>query len=106
MYKIKIIAPKYLIGPLALMGLELYPADSENEARSALYSAAQKKEPGLIFISERLAADLQADISKINQTAEINVVMIPDNQGSTGLAETEINNLVKNSIGAEVIIRQ
>ena len=106
MYKIKIIAPKYLIDPLAILGIETYPANSEAEARTALETAAGKKEPALIFISERLAVDLQPEIEKLNQKPDINLVLIPDNRGSTGLATSQIHSLVRNSIGAEVIIRK
>jgi vacuolar-type H+-ATPase subunit F/Vma7 len=106
MHKIKIIAPKYLIDPLAILGIEIHPADSEAEARTALETVAGKKEPALIFISERLAVDLYPEIEKLNQKPDINVVLIPDNRGSTGLATSQIHNLVRNSIGAEVIIRK
>jgi len=106
MHKIKIIAPKYLVSPLALLGIEPLPANSEAEAKTALSQAASKKEPALILITERLAVDLMEEINKLNQKPELNVVLIPDNQGSTGLASNQISQLVRNSIGAEVIIRQ
>jgi len=106
MYKLKFIAPKYLINPLAILGIETYPADSEPEARIALEAASGKREPALIFITERLAVDLQPEIKKLNQKPDINVVLIPDNRGSTGLAISQIHSLVRNSIGAEVIIRK
>lgn len=106
MYKIKMVAPKYLVSPLALLGIEPYPADSEAEAKTALARAATRKEPALILITERLAVDLMEEINKLNQKPELNVVLIPDNQGSTGLAANQIHQLVKNSIGAEVIIRK
>jgi len=106
MHKIKFIAPKYLISPLALLGIETYPAESESEAASQLLAIAQKKEPALIFITERLAMDLKDEIARLNKKPEINVVLIPDNQGTNNMAAEQINYLVKNSIGAEVIIRQ
>ncbi|MFH1684038.1 MAG: V-type ATP synthase subunit F [Candidatus Margulisiibacteriota bacterium] len=106
MYKIKMIAPKYLIAPLSILGIDTFAADSAASARAALEKAAGKKEPALIFITERLADDLGSEIAKINLKANMNVVLIPDNRGSTGLAASQIQNLVKNSIGAEVIIRK
>lgn len=106
MYKIKMIAPKYLIAPLAILGIDTFAAETPAEARGALERAASKKEPALIFVAERLADDLELEISKINQKPDMNVVLIPDNRGSTGLAASQIQNLVKNSIGAEVIIRK
>ncbi|MFH1347793.1 MAG: V-type ATP synthase subunit F [Candidatus Margulisiibacteriota bacterium] len=106
MYKIKMIAPKYLIAPLAILGIDTFAADSAASARAALEKAAGKKEPALIFITERLADDLESEIAKINQKANMNVVLIPDNRGSTGLAASQLENLVRNSIGAEVIIRK
>ena len=106
MYKIKIIAPEYLIAPLKLLGIETYPAEDESSARTALENATSTREPSLIFIIERLAADLAFEINNLNQQPDMNVVLIPDNRGSTGLSMSQIDNLVKNSIGAEVLIRQ
>jgi vacuolar-type H+-ATPase subunit F/Vma7 len=95
-----------LIASLALLGMDTYPAESEAEAHTALEDATAKKEPALLFITERLAVDLQTKIEKLNRRPDMNVVLIPDNQGSTGLATSQIDKLVKNSIGAEVIIRK
>ncbi|MDD5383156.1 MAG: V-type ATP synthase subunit F [Candidatus Margulisbacteria bacterium] len=106
MYKIKFIAPKYLISPLAILGIKTFPADSESEARSALEQATGNAEPALVFISERLAADLQPEIERLNARPGINIIMMPDNQGSIGLAARQIDNLIRNSIGAEVILRR
>jgi vacuolar-type H+-ATPase subunit F/Vma7 len=106
MYKIKIIAPKYLIEPLAILGIETYPADSEGEAKLALEKATEKREPALIFFSERLAVDLGPEIEKLNKKPDINVVLIPDNRASIGFAASQIQALVRNSIGAEVITRK
>jgi len=106
MHKIKFIAPKYLISPLALLGIETYPAESEGEAAKQLEAISSKREPALIFITERLAVDLKDEITKLNKKPDINVVLIPDNQGTNNMAADQINRLVKNSIGAEVIIRQ
>lgn len=106
MHKIKFIAPKHLISPLAILGIETLPAESEAQARQALEKASAKREPALIFISERLAVDLQPEIDKLNKKPDINIVMIPDNRGSIGLAASRIDRLVRNSIGAEVMIRK
>ncbi|MFH1362242.1 MAG: V-type ATP synthase subunit F [bacterium] len=106
MHKIKFIAPKYLIAPLAILGIETYPAETEGEASNQLAAIAQKREPALIFITERLATYLKEEIGKLIKKPDINVVLIPDNRGSTNMAAEEISRLVKNSIGAEVVIRQ
>ena len=106
MYKIKFIAPKDIINPLSILGIETFPADNQVEAKDSLIKAAKKKEPALIFITERLAQELQEEINKLNHRPDINIVMIPDNRGTTGLAASQIDHLVKNSIGAEVVIRQ
>lgn len=106
MYSIKIIGPKYLIAPLAMLGIETYPADSKAEAKTCLEEATAKKEGALIFITERLAVDLQAEIENLNQKPQLNITLIPDNRGSIGLSATQIHHLLKKSIGAEVIIRK
>jgi vacuolar-type H+-ATPase subunit F/Vma7 len=107
MHKIKIIGPKYMVSPLAILGIEACPAENRSEAQAALEAASGRKaDPALIFITERLAHELQEEIKMINLRPEMNVVLIPDNQGSIGLANSQIHDLVRNSIGAEVIIRK
>jgi len=106
MQKIKIIAPEYLIKPLSILGIELYPAEDEKAGKSALAAATQNHEAVLIFITERLATGLMPEINQLNLHPSINIVPIPDNQGSIGLASSRINSLIRNSIGAEVVIRK
>lgn len=105
MHPIKMIGREDLVGPLKILGIQTYPAESETEAKKALALAAAGKEPSLIFISERLAAGLQEEIGMLNKKAGINIVAIPDNRGSIGLESGRINDLIKNSIGAEIIRR-
>jgi len=106
MHNIKIIAPKYLVEPLKILGIEVFPAESEPDARQALEDISANKEPALIFITERLAVDLAELIDRLNRKPDMNIVLIPDNRGSTGTASEKLSSLVRNSIGAEVIIRK
>ena len=106
MAKIKFIGPKYLVAPLAILGIAIFPADNEAEAQIALATATKKKEPGIIFITEHLAVDLGEQIDKLNQRPDLNIVLIPDSRGSTGLASNKIDILIKRAIGADVIVRK
>ena len=106
MQKLKMIAPKYLIQALPLLGIEIYPADGESEARQALANAVKLNEPALIFITERIASYLEEEIKALRENPEINLVLIPDNRGRLGLAAENINRLIKISMGAEVIFRK
>ena len=67
MYKIKYIAPQDIINPLSILGIETYPADSTPEAIDALARAAGKREPALIFITERLADELGEEITNLEE---------------------------------------
>ena len=106
MHSIKIIAPRYLVEPLKILGLETFSAGNENEARQALAAATESREPALVFITEALAKDLMDEIDRLNKKPGLNVVLIPDNRGSIGLAEEKLSGLVRNSIGAEVVLRK
>ena len=106
MHSIKIIAPRYLVEPLKILGLKTFAAENENEARLALSAATESREPALVFITEALAKDLMDEIDRLSKKPELNIVLIPDNRGSIGLAEEKLSSLVRNSIGAEVIIRK
>ncbi|MCX5751746.1 MAG: hypothetical protein NT099_08825 [Candidatus Saganbacteria bacterium] len=105
MHKIKLIGPKDLIQYLSLLGIETYPAQTTEEAKNALEQAT-KHHTALVFITEKLAQPLIEEIETLNQKPETNIVLIPDHTGSTGLLSGRIHNLVRNSIGAEVIIRK
>jgi len=100
------IAPKYLIQALPLLGIEIYPADAESETRKALAAAVKLNEPSLIFITESNATYLEEEIKALRENPEINLVLIPDNRGRLGLAAENINRLIRNSMGAEVIFRK
>lgn len=106
MHEIKIIAPKYPAAPLSALGISVFPAENGAEAEAALREASGGKEAALIFITESLAADLQEEIEKQNRRPEINIMLIPDNRGKPGLAGKQIEALIRNSIGADVIIRK
>ncbi|OGC05193.1 hypothetical protein A2276_04560 [candidate division WOR-1 bacterium RIFOXYA12_FULL_43_27] len=106
MQKIKLIGPKFLCAPLALLGMEIHPAESEAETRHKLASIAKTGEAALVFIFERQAANLKDEIEQLNQRPELTVALLPDNRGQTGLAAERINKLVRHAIGVEITGRE
>jgi len=78
------------------LGIPTYIANNEGEAREAL---KQVKDHDIIFITERLAANIEFDPGKT-------VVTIPDVSGSVGLGTKRLKDLVERAVGVDILSRR
>ena len=82
--KIAFLGPKEISEPLAASGIDIFPCDSVSHTCEKLEVLLGKREHGIIFITERLAAEMP-EMIKEAEKKEINVVLLPDHRGSIGL---------------------
>jgi len=98
MFKIAFIGPTQMVSPLWTSGVDVYGCDSPLEADNALSKIYSSKEYGLIFITEKLGLEIKEKISGIEN--KINVVLLPDHNGSIGFFKERLQNLIKQATGA------
>ncbi|MBU0630109.1 MAG: hypothetical protein KKC80_04225 [Candidatus Margulisbacteria bacterium] len=84
MSKIAFLGPKEIVTPLAASGIDIFPCDSVSHSCQNLSALLHKKEHSIIFVTERLAAEIPETIKEAEKK-EINVVLLPDHRGSIGL---------------------
>lgn len=74
------------------------------EAKAALKDAFQRRDTGIILISERLAEELRSFISKLVEGANLPIIVeIPGKEG-TRTGGDVIKELVKKAVGIEIKI--
>ena len=103
MNKLAFIGPKVLAKMLKLQGIDTFAAERETEALSALQIIFKSKVYRVVFITEALAEEVK-DLDAYLTNPQINVMIIPDNRGTTGVMQEKINQLIKEAIGGEIKI--
>jgi len=103
--KIFAIGDKDMVLGFKLAGVSyaLEVKDSE-EAKVALKNAFQKREVGIILISERIAEELRPFISKLVEEADLPIIVeIPGKEG-TRMGGDILKKLIKKAVGVEIKI--
>jgi hypothetical protein len=90
MPKIALIGPRPLVAPLAAAGIDIF-SDFSAITGSGDYP--------LVFITEREAAEMSAEIASA-EASGVNVVLLPDGRGSTGAVREELDRLIRQATGA------
>jgi|GEM_PF-3371939 len=99
MYKIAFLGPRPLVEPLWASGLEIAPCETAFQAKKALQDFLQKGDYVLIFITERLAAEMLEEI-EVAEEKGINILTLPDHRGSSGFFKERLDQLIKKATGA------
>ena len=106
MYKIAVIgAPDTVIGFKAL-GLDTFPVREADQARQVFKTITkpdQTDEYAIIYLEERLAADMQADIARFKDSPSPAVILIPGKDGSLGLGQAALQAAVERAVGANIL---
>ena len=101
MYKIAVIGDRDSVLAFKALGLDVYFAQTAEEARSTLHRIAHQ-EYAVIYLTEQLATPLQGEIARYKDTAVPTIILIPGKSGSLGLAEAALQSAVERAVGADI----
>lgn len=101
MYKLAVIGDESVYGFRAL-GLDVFCVQTQKEAAARLKTLAEAGY-GVIYITEALAAALEAEISAYDTALLPAVVPIPGAAGSTGFGAARITRAVERAVGADIL---
>lgn len=106
MYKIAVVGgPDTVIGFKAL-GLDTFPVREADEARKIL-KRLTKSEGGdtyaIIYIEERLAQELTAEIDRFKDSPSPAIILIPGKEGSLGLGQSALQAAVERAVGVNIL---
>ena len=101
MYKIAVLGDQDSVLGFKALGLDIFPVEGTDEARHALHKLA-KEDYAIIYITEQLAAVLQADINKYKTSVTPAVILIPGKAGSLGLGAQALQSAIERAVGADI----
>ena len=105
MYKVAVLGDRDSIYGFAALGLETFPIESKEEAGKILHTLA-KGEYAVIYITESLAAVLEAEIDQYRQSQVPAIIPIPGVSGNTGAGMRNVKKSVEQAVGSDIIFNE
>lgn len=104
MYKIAVMGDRDSVSGFQALGLNVFfcGGGDEQDAKQLLHRLAQS-EYAVIYMTEQLAQELSAEISKYKDRVTPAIILIPGKGGSLGLGRASIKDAVERAVGADII---
>lgn len=102
MYKIAVMGDRDSVSGFASLGLEIFPQEDAKLAAATL----KKMISGgyaVIFMTEKLAAELEAEIDQYRHMPVPAIIPIPGVAGNTGLGLRSVSKSVEKAVGSDII---
>ena len=101
-YKIAVLGDKDSVLGFKALGLDVYPAETVEEARKTLHTLA-KGDYAVVYLTEQFAAQMEADIARYKDELTPAIILIPGKEGSLGLGMANIKKSVERAVGADIL---
>lgn len=102
MYKIAVLGDYDSIYGFATLGLDTFPVKTHEEAAEQLHRLAGGQY-GIIYITERVAAELKHEIEKYQEQITPAIIQIPGIAGNTGAGITGVKKSVEQAVGSDIL---
>jgi len=113
-YRIAIVGPKEAVAGFALLGVDVVPAYSVQEAVDALLKLKKTTETdpagrerntyGIVFLTEDLAEGISPeDEKKLSRGALPAIIPLPSHQGASGYGLARLKRIVERAIGSDIL---
>ncbi len=102
MYKIAVIGDKDSVLSFRAIGIDVFVAYKDIEARREVDNLA-KKDYGVIYITEELASKIPDTIERYNNKLVPAIIVIPSNKGTLGIGMKKLNENVEKAVGANIL---
>lgn len=102
MYKVAVMGDKDSIYGFASIGLEIIPADDPAEASKLLREMAENGY-GVIFITEKLASQMESELDRYREQPLPAIILIPGVDGNTGLGMRNVSKSVEQAVGSDIL---
>ncbi len=101
LYKIAALGDKDSVLGFKALGLDVVPVDSVEEARTSIHRMA-KEDYAVIYITEQLAVQLEAELTRYKDSLTPAIILIPGKEGSLGIGMSKITENVIRAVGADI----
>ena len=102
MYRVAILGDKDSIFGFSALGVDLFPVEEKVNASETLRNIANQ-DYAIIFITEKLAASIKDEIYKYKDKIVPAIILIPGISGNTGEGMSNISEIVRKAVGADII---
>ena len=102
MAKIAVMGDYDSIYGFAALGLETYPVDSQEQGQKLLRQLAES-DYAVIYMTEALARQLAAEVSRYRTAMTPAIILIPGREGPLGLGQQALQEAVERAVGSDIL---
>ncbi len=102
MYKVAAMGDRDSIYGLAALGLAIFPEDHPEHAAKTLRHLADNGY-AVIFMTEKLAAQIPAEVDRYREQSMPAVILIPGVTGNTGQGMQNVSRAVEKAVGSDIL---
>ncbi len=101
-YRIAVMGDKDSVLGFKALGLDVFPVDDPDDARHTLHRIA-REDYAVVYLTERLAAQMEADVNRYRDALTPAIILIPGKEGSLGMGMANIRKAVERAVGADIL---
>lgn len=102
-YKIAIIGNNDSILGFKALGVKTFAIQNIDQGLEALKKIKKASDYGILFVTEDWAPKLKKGLKKFEGQALPAIISVPSNQGSTGEGLKNINRIVEQAVGSDIL---
>lgn len=104
MFKIGVLGGRETVIGFKALGLDVFPVETESEARQTLRRLSRPEEQyAIIYVEENLALALDNEIARLKDDVTPAVILIPGRDGSLGLGQSALQAAVERAVGSNIL---
>lgn len=101
MYKLGVIGDKDSVYGFSSVGLNVFFAETAAEAAAKLKEL--QEDYAVVFITEKLASQMEAELARYKELTHPAVIPIPGVTGNTGIGLKNISSFVEQAVGSDIL---
>ena len=102
MYKIAVMGDADSILGFKALGLDVYPVESVDEAKSTIHCLA-KESYAVVYLTEQLAVHMDEELARYKDELTPAIILIPGKEGSLGIGMANVKKSVERAVGADIL---
>ena len=102
MYRIAVLGDYDSIYGFSALGLDIFPQEDPKEVAKKLHELAESGY-GVVYITEKLAAEMDAAIEKYRERVLPAIILIPGVSGNTGQGIQSVRRSVEQAVGSDIL---
>lgn len=102
MYKIAVMGDVDSILGFKALGLNVYPVESVDEAKSTIHRLA-KENYAVVYLTEQLAIHMEEELARYKDELTPAIILIPGKEGSLDIGMANVKKSVERAVGADIL---